>query len=195
MQFVVERKLGGRLQSYDELDVVRQVLSDEREHCGKIDIVLRLLVGRVDDHWNIVRGVSAVTREVTELNGRQEKLRSDAVREQELLTSLDHQTRMADEALKAYNSDAAWIRKEGSEPLICPTCHAEHDKPFLDLLQFAEDARVLRELAARLSCSISASKFAALSFGPCTGTVRLKRSNVRSSNFSSRRCSSSTRDC
>ena len=99
---------------------------------------------------NFEAEIEQLTREVTDLNGRQEKLRSDAVREQELLTSLDHQTRMADEALKAYNSDAAWIRTAGSQPLICPTCHAEHEKPFLDLLRFAEDARVLRELAARL---------------------------------------------
>lgn len=35
-------------------------------------------------------------------------------------------------------------------PLVCPTCHAEHEKPFLDLLEFVEDARVIRELAARL---------------------------------------------
>ncbi|WP_133859047.1 hypothetical protein [Comamonas sp. JUb58] len=99
---------------------------------------------------NFEAEIAQLIREVTELNDRQEKLRSDAVREQELLTSLDHQIRMADEALKAYNSDAAWIRNGGGKPLVCPTCHAEHEKPFLDLLRFAEDARVLRELAARL---------------------------------------------
>ncbi len=99
---------------------------------------------------NFEAEIAQLIREVTELNDRQEKLRSDAVREQELLTSLDHQIRMADEALKAYNSDAAWIRNGGGEPLVCPTCHAEHEKPFLDLLRFAEDARILRELAARL---------------------------------------------
>ena len=99
---------------------------------------------------NFEAEIAHLIREVSELNEHQEKLRSDAVREQELLTSLDHQIRMADDALKAYNSDAAWIRNEGGEPLVCPTCHAEHKKPFLDLLRFAEDARVLRELAARL---------------------------------------------
>ncbi len=99
---------------------------------------------------NFEAEIAHLIREVSELNEHQEKLRSDAVREQELLTSLDHQIRMADDALKAYNSDAAWIRNEGGEPLVCPTCHAEHEKPFLDLLRFAEDARVLRELAARL---------------------------------------------
>lgn len=99
---------------------------------------------------NFEAEIAHLIREVSELNEHQEKLRSDAVREQELLTNLDHQIRMADDALKAYNSDAAWIRNEGGEPLVCPTCHAEHEKPFLDLLRFAEDARVLRELAARL---------------------------------------------
>ncbi|RQS57429.1 hypothetical protein DID96_36595 [Burkholderia sp. Bp8963] len=99
---------------------------------------------------NFAAEIAQLTKEVNELNTRQEKLRSVAVREQELLSSLDHQIRMADEALVAYDRDAKYLRAEGAAPLICPTCHAEHEKPFLDLLLFAEDARVLRELAARL---------------------------------------------
>lgn len=99
---------------------------------------------------NFSAEIEQLTKEVNELNAQQEKLRSVAVREQELLSNLDHQIRMADNALTAYDSDAKYLRTEGSAPLICPTCHAEHEKPFIDLLQFAEDARVLRELAARL---------------------------------------------
>lgn len=99
---------------------------------------------------NFANEIAQLTKEVNELNQNQEKLRSVAVREQELLANLDHQIQMADEALRAYESDAKYIRTVGTAPLICPTCHAEHEKPFLDLLQFAEDARVLRELAARL---------------------------------------------
>lgn len=99
---------------------------------------------------NFIAEIKQLTKEANELNFRQEGLRSNIVREQELLNSLNHQIHLADEALAAYDSDAKYLLKEGAAPLICPTCHAEHEKPFLDLLEFAEDARVLRELAARL---------------------------------------------
>lgn len=99
---------------------------------------------------NFEAEIEQLTKEVNELNARQEGLRSVAVRGQELLKSLDHQIHLAEVALAAYDSDAKYLLKEGARPLICPTCHAEHEKPFLDLLEFAEDARVLRELAARL---------------------------------------------
>lgn len=99
---------------------------------------------------NFAAEIEQLTKEVNELNVRQEALRNVAVREQELLKSLDYQIHLADAALAAHDSDAKYLLKEGAAPLICPTCHAEHKKPFLDLLEFAEDARVLRELAARL---------------------------------------------
>lgn len=99
---------------------------------------------------NFVAEIEQLTKEVNELNTRQEDLRRVVVREQELLKSLDHQIYLAEVALAAYDSDAKYLVKEGATPLICPTCNAEHEKPFLDLLEFAEDARVLRELAARL---------------------------------------------
>ncbi|RRW92951.1 hypothetical protein [Pandoraea apista] len=94
--------------------------------------------------------IEQLTKEVNQLNVRQEALRSVAVREQELLKNLDHQIQLAETALVAYDSDAKYLFKKDAAPLVCPTCHAEHEKPFLDLLEFAEDARVLRELAARL---------------------------------------------
>lgn len=99
---------------------------------------------------NFVAEIELLTKEVNELNTRQERLRSVAVREQELLKSLEHQIYLAEEALAAYDSDAKYLVKEGAAPLICPTCNSEHEMPFLDLLEFAEDARVLRELVARL---------------------------------------------
>lgn len=108
------------------------------------------LSGPKVDADNFAAEIELLTKEVNELNVRQEVLRSSAVREQELLNSLDHQIHLADSALAAHDSDAKYLLKEGAGPLICPTCHAEHEKPFLDLLEFAEDARVLRELAARL---------------------------------------------
>lgn len=99
---------------------------------------------------NFANEIARLTVEVTDLNERQEVLRGAAVREQELLSSLEHQIRMADDALAGYDRDAKFLRTDGAEPLICPTCHAEHTRSFIDLLNFAEDARVLRELAGRL---------------------------------------------
>ena len=99
---------------------------------------------------NFAVEIEQLTKEVNELNVKQETLRNVAVREQELQKNLDHQIQLADSALAAYDSDAKYIFKQGAAPLVCPTCHAEHEKPFLELLEFAEDARVLRELAARL---------------------------------------------
>lgn len=108
------------------------------------------LIGPKLNATNFAAEIEQLTKEVIKLNTRQEALRSITVREQELMKSIDHQIHLAEGALAAYDSDAKYLIKEGAEPLICPTCHAEHEKPFLDLLEFAEDARVLRELAARL---------------------------------------------
>lgn len=108
------------------------------------------LIGPKLNATNFAAEIEQLTKEVVKLNTRQEALRSITVREQELMKSIDHQIHLAEGALAAYDSDAKYLIKEGAEPLICPTCHAEHEKPFLDLLEFAEDARVLRELAARL---------------------------------------------
>lgn len=108
------------------------------------------LSGPKPNRENFAYEIALLTREVTELNQRQEVLRSAAVREQDLLSSLEQQIRLADDALAAYGHDAKYLRAEGAEPLICPTCNAEHTKSFHDLLQFAEDARVLRELAGCL---------------------------------------------
>ena len=108
------------------------------------------LSGPKVDAANFAVEIEQLTKEVNELNVRQEALREVAVREQELLKSLDHQVHLADGALAAYDSDAKYLVTEAAAPLVCPTCHAEHQRPFLDLLEFAEDARVLRELAARL---------------------------------------------
>ncbi|MGE4664121.1 hypothetical protein AB8970_06145 [Yersinia enterocolitica] len=99
---------------------------------------------------NFKSEIALLVKEINELNVRQESLRQNVVREQELLKSLEHQIHLADLALIAYESDTKFLVKEGSKPLICPTCHAEHDRSFLDLLEFADDARVLRELSARL---------------------------------------------
>ncbi len=100
---------------------------------------------------NFANEIELLTHEVTSLNKQQESLRSSALREQDLLSSLQLQIRLAEEALASYNRDSAFLRAEPDEPLVCPVCHAEHGKSFLDVLSYAEDARVLRDLVTRLN--------------------------------------------
>ncbi len=94
--------------------------------------------------------IAHLATEVTELNRQQEKLRDNAVREQELLSNIHLQIQLAVDALATYESDASYLQNEPREKLTCPTCGAEHAESFLELLNYAEDARVLRELVARL---------------------------------------------
>jgi predicted nucleic acid-binding Zn-ribbon protein len=104
---------------------------------------------------NFVNEIVRLTGEVTELNRRQEQLRDKAVREQELLSSIKLQIHLAADALVTYESDTSYLRNEPREKLTCPTCGAEHAESFLELLNYAEDARVLRELVARLNVDAS----------------------------------------
>jgi hypothetical protein len=67
-----------------------------------------------------------------------------------LLSNIELQINLAGEALSVYDKDAGYLRNEPRERLECPTCGAGHAESFLDLINFAEDARVLRELVARL---------------------------------------------
>jgi hypothetical protein len=97
------------------------------------------------------RDVSRLTTEVTKLNERQEVERNALVDQQEALTNLRLQIRMAEEALEHYDGDAKFLRTEPHSALICSTCGAEHGKTFLDLLTYADDARVLCDLLLRLT--------------------------------------------
>jgi hypothetical protein len=100
--------------------------------------------------------IGRLTTEVTELNKRQEKLRETAVREQETITSVVLQLGLANKALRTYDYDANFLSNQSDEKLICPTCGAEHLDPFMDLLSYAEDARVLRDLVLRLDDDLKA---------------------------------------
>lgn len=91
-----------------------------------------------------------LTEEITALNAEQEQLRNTVVREKETAETLVLQTKMAEHALAHYDSDAAFLKAEPHEVLVCPICHAEHDKAFMDLLRYSEDARVLRSLVVQL---------------------------------------------
>lgn len=94
--------------------------------------------------------IEQLTREVTELNKAQEKLKDRAVNEKELLNSIHLQINLAKDALCVYESDSKYIRSESHENFSCPTCGAEHKESFIHFFEYAEDARVLRELVSRL---------------------------------------------
>ncbi|OIS94217.1 hypothetical protein [Brucella cytisi] len=94
--------------------------------------------------------IARLTEEITALNAEQEQLRNTLVREKETAESLDLQVKMAEQALAHYDSDAAFLQTEPHEMLVCPICHAEHDKIFMDILRYSEDARVLRSLVVQL---------------------------------------------
>jgi len=94
--------------------------------------------------------VEMLTAEITGLNAEQEKLREQLVTENEVVESLAHQIKMATHALAHRDSDARYLSEDHSPTLVCPTCHAEHGKTFMDILEYTEDARVLRALVVRL---------------------------------------------
>lgn len=105
---------------------------------------------------NFQAEVGELTQEVSKLNAEQEKVREKLVREQEALEGIENQIKAANAALETYAKDSTYLRQESRDVLVCPTCNAEHKESFLELLDYAEDARVLRELVAQLR--ISATK-------------------------------------
>ena len=94
--------------------------------------------------------IEQLIKEVTSLNQRQEVLRDTAVRQKELRENLHIQIALAKDALEIYDDDAKFLRTSPREKLICPTCRAEHSESFLEIFTYAENARVLHDLAIRL---------------------------------------------
>lgn len=129
-----------------ELQREQRLINQVRERFGKA----MPLAGPKTVPAIFEQDIARLTEEITQLNLQQEKLRDVQVREQEVLDSLRLQVTMAQETLKTYESDASFLRTEPHETLVCPTCGAEHNKTFMDMLTYAEDARVLRELVVRL---------------------------------------------
>jgi hypothetical protein len=130
----------------EDLQKEQRFLERARERFGKS----LSLSGPKVDPANFELEIVRLTAEVNELNQHQETLRDNAVREQEILSNIQLQIQLAVDALATYDSDTTFLRNEPREILTCPTCGAEHAESFLELLNYAEDARVLRELVARL---------------------------------------------
>lgn len=108
------------------------------------------LTGPKVDAANFEREVKRLTEEVTELNARQEVIRDSSVKQQELLSGIRLQIRLAEEALANYRGDTKYLRQTADQTLVCPTCGAEHAKSFLDLISYAEEARVVEDMILRL---------------------------------------------
>lgn len=130
----------------DDLKKERGFLDKARERFGK---KLPLSGPKIDPE-NFKREIEQLTLEMTAINKDQEKLRSQSVSERDLLSSIYLQINLANEAIRAYESDAQYLRNETREALVCPVCNAEHSESFIDLLTYADDARTLREITARL---------------------------------------------
>lgn len=130
----------------DELRREKVSLDKARERVSKS---LSMSGPKVDPK-NFEAEIAQLTTEITNLNRKQETLRDQAVKERELLSSINLQNKLAEEALKVYESDSAFIRSEPRDAIVCPVCNAEHENSFLDLLTYAEDARSLRDITVRL---------------------------------------------
>ena len=144
--YEAKAKRDAEQQLLDNLRKERSFLEKARERVGKSFS----MSGPKVDPENFRIDIEQLTAEVNEINKRQEILRDQAVKERELLASIHLQTNLAKEALSIYEGDSQFLRSEPREALVCPVCNAEHSESFLDLLTYAEDARSLRDISARL---------------------------------------------
>ncbi|OSM07031.1 hypothetical protein [Magnetofaba australis] len=107
------------------------------------------------DPENFKFEIEQLTREVTELNKEQERLREKAVSERDLLSSINKQVSLAKQVLGAYEHDAMFLRKGDRGVLVCPVCHAEHKEAFIELLSFVDDARSLYRFTEKMESDAS----------------------------------------
>ncbi len=133
-------------QKLDELRKEKVFLDRARE---RVEKSLPMSGPKVDPK-NFEVDIALLTAEVTDLNKHQEILRDRAVKERELLASIHLQNNLAAEALRVYEGDSEYLRSVSREPLVCPVCNAEHSDSFMDLLAYADDARSLIDITARL---------------------------------------------
>ncbi len=95
--------------------------------------------------------VRRLTVEAEELNRLQEELRVKHVREAEVVASINQQLHVAYVSLREYAGDQKYLANvANADEIVCPTCGAEHEQSFLHYLGYAEDARILEELARTL---------------------------------------------
>ncbi|MDO7887949.1 hypothetical protein [Hymenobacter cheonanensis] len=101
---------------------------------------------------NFETEIAMLTSEVNAINKKQELLRESAVREQEILHNISVQINLANDTLAVYEKDVNYLKKsESHTQLECPTCGVIHEKSFLEVLTYADDARSLRKLVIELN--------------------------------------------
>lgn len=144
--YEAKAKKDSEQQMLDGLKREREFLDKARDRIGKSFS----MSGPKVNPDNFELDIEQLTTEVSALNNQQEILRDQAVKERELLSSIQLQTKLANEALNIYEGDSQFLRSEPREALVCPVCNAEHADSFLDLLTYAEDARSLRDITVRL---------------------------------------------
>ena len=130
----------------DELQKEKKLLNRAR---SRFDKSLSLSGPKLEAE-NFTVEIELLTSEVNALNEEQEKLKNASVKEQEMLHNIQLQINLATETISAYDKDVTFLRKSSSDPLLCPTCGAEHLNSFLDTLSYADDARNLKELVIQL---------------------------------------------
>lgn len=106
-----------------------------------------------------VEEIKRLTTEANELNALQETLRAKYVREGEVVASIHRQIEVAFASLREYAGDQKYLANlANAQEIICPTCGAEHEQSFLHYLGYAEDARILEELARTLQRDLVEAK-------------------------------------
>ena len=144
--YAVKAKRDQESKQLDEQRKEQRFLEKAKE---RFDRALPLTGPKVEPE-NFNAEMELLSNEVTQLNKRQEALRDAGVRQKEIIDSLQLQIDLAQKALATYEDDTAFLRQEPHERLVCPTCGAEHQESFLEILTYAEDARVLHDLSIRL---------------------------------------------
>jgi len=103
--------------------------------------------------------IRSLSVEANKLNTAQENLRLKYVREAEFVADVQRQIDVAYAALRDYTKDRKYLNNLAASPeLICPTCGAAHEEPFLHFLGYAEDARILEELARGLKIELATAQ-------------------------------------
>ncbi|EJB1786902.1 hypothetical protein MUC14_002758 [Vibrio parahaemolyticus] len=165
---VLEYFSGIKSQRYYELFAEKKSKDAERAEFDKEVVLLNKALDRIIDKnkslgtklnfENFKEEVKVFSEEVNSLNKLQEELRVELVRKKELVDSITNQIESSKHALASFEKDIRFLNNRETGSLTCPTCGAQHEDTFFDVLKYAEDARVLNELTAKLYNDLDEAK-------------------------------------